>query len=1347
MNTDSPFELSPVDEAEELTRLARLVDLSDGFSLIFALYDSFEHSTHVLDRLRAMADGGRITTITLAEPVLDLRDALRVMVPAEEPSAVSVRGLDRCLDPSDRRTRNAFLLNLNRYRDVLGGEMVCPLVLWVSEDALRTISAGAPDFYSIRSALFDFRTEASSQHAQTSPDTEAASTSRPRLRLQSSAAGTRELVFLHLSDLQFGKHHRFPQTGSFYDTLLSRLLDDLEVLSRRHGMAPNAVVISGDIAETGAPKEFAQARAFLDGLLQQTGIRRERVVLVPGNHDVNRMLCQAARLRALALSESFERPAFPKFEPYQRFFNNFYDGIPSLFFDETHLFQTYDFSTQGVLVAGLNSCMHESEIDEDHHGWIGIDQVRDAATRLNEIDPGRECLRLAVMHHNFTRGSRNDEENLWDADDIRAALEDKAGVRLILHGHRHIAGIEQRRRGGSGPALTIAATGSAGLDAQTVGDHVNQYQLIRIAADRRTVDVFMRQYAAQATGASGKGTWRPDPGIAAADGVERCSLDFRPGSRSGGGSGDLVTAREQFLGYVRQDLRYLPLRGFGVNLRAPIELQSVFISLRAMPSHFERRMLDGEDAEASPAELVEVAAGPREPEELEIGPALRFCESNDYRGLVVLGDPGCGKTTLLKYVALCLAQARPESETGVPPGRLPLFLPLREVEDFGVSLAQALHARYRVPSLELPVGFFEQALESERCLVLLDGLDEVATPETRLEAIEWIEAERKVRPGNQFVLTSRFSGYRAEVRMPGHYLEVHVRDFSDEQVHQFVRQWYHQIEIKQRGDEPRWHDEARNRADDLLRHLGRSDTLRRLSCNPLMLQITCIVHRTQGGMPRHRSELYDECLRVLLQNWDEAKGLEVFLTATEARQVLRPFALWLHGKEGRTFAEADEVRQQLLPQLERIGKQTRKREVEEHLDRILTSVRDRSGLFVGYGVTRYGFQHLSFQEFLAAEEMVKRGLHAKLTTTFGASWWREPTLLAVGLDDPQFQKNFFHELIRADAFIDKLDLALDCVREALAPDVAEFASALGDRRFDWRRRHNCAMLLREIGGPPAVNALSAILENPDEDEHRVIAAARDALIQLGVRQGELAETEVIRTTADIAVNQTDGTELIRIPAGEFTMGSEKGAEKPVRQVHLDDYWIARNPVTNAQYRRFIEATGHDKPSYWDQKRFNKPNQPVVGVTWHDAKAYCDWAGLELPTEAQWEKAARGTNGQTYPWGEDEPSDKLCNFNGNVGATTEVGSYPDGASPYGCLDMAGNVFEWCQDWYGEYNPKKTKDPTGPSKGTSKVLRGGCWYKGLDASWVRCAYRNRLPPVGRTNRIGFRCSRRFSSSGVS
>ncbi len=200
-----------------------------------------------------------------------------------------------------------------------------------------------------------------------------------------------------------------------------------------------------------------------------------------------------------------------------------------------------------------------------------------------------------------------------------------------------------------------------------------------------------------------------------------------------------------------------------------------------------------------------------------------------------------------------------------------------------------------------------------------------------------------------------------------------------------------------------------------------------------------------------------------------------------------------------------------------------------------------------------------------------------------------------------------------------------------------------------------------------------------------------------------------------------------------------GPEDPAHKVEIDAFYMDKYETTNAEYKEYLEEKKVAAPEFWDQKDFNQPNQPVVGVTWKNATNYCLWKGKRLPTEAEWEKASRGKRQIEYPWGNEKPDKSRLNFNNESGKSMPVGSFENGKSDYGVYDLAGNVSEWVYDWHMPefymFSPKK--NPQGPKKRQYKVVRGGHWKS--DAQDVRMTYRNASVPKLKSDFLGFRCAR--------
>ena len=303
-----------------------------------------------------------------------------------------------------------------------------------------------------------------------------------------------------------------------------------------------------------------------------------------------------------------------------------------------------------------------------------------------------------------------------------------------------------------------------------------------------------------------------------------------------------------------------------------------------------------------------------------------------------------------------------------------------------------------------------------------------------------------------------------------------------------------------------------------------------------------------------------------------------------------------------------------------------------------------------------------------------------------------------------------------------------------------------------------AVMMAQVGEPPEPPTklrpdlpeplerliLQALAKSPGDRPPtcRAFREAFDAALA-----GEIASGGVRLADADLppVVRDRDGSEMVLVPGGPFLEGTDR------RSVHVDAYYIDKHPVTNEQFAAFVRATGYD-PDDDNRGRFllhlrdavtakKLAKHPVVFVSWLDARAYASWAGKRLPTEAEWEKAARGADGRKYPWGREEPTKERALFGQRDGSTAAVGSFPKGASPYGVLDLAGNVLEWCDDaddpdFYAkgpDHNPRNVGD----REGAARVMRGGSFMHGPRA--LRANARTSFEPAYRFASGGFRCAK--------
>ncbi len=554
----------------------------------------------------------------------------------------------------------------------------------------------------------------------------------------------------------------------------------------------------------------------------------------------------------------------------------------------------------------------------------------------------------------------------------------------------------------------------------------------------------------------------------------------------------------------------------------------------------------------------------------------------------------------------------------------------------------------------------------------------------------------------------------------------------------FIRNWYRAVETGLAPDPAQGAVTAQQRADGLIERLRapdfRSARMVEMTRNPLLLANLCLVHRDRGTLPHGRHELYDECIEVLLERWRESKELTVNVSAKVGRRVLQPAALWMHAEEGRTRASAQELAPVLAPALRAV--QWRGGDANT----FLCTVRDESGLLTGWGPERYGFMHLGFQEYLAACELRRRiferdGTALKdIAARYGASWWQEVILMLLAQGNPSLFTPFMRYALRNPNFHQAPELFSLIVEEATEISTAPFVELLqeapGAHKTHWAQQLAALQALKRLNADAELAEINEHLCNHPLSEIR-----------------NWAHSCAIAASQQVRVTENGGVELVLIPGGTFPMGSPAsdaegyGDERPEHDVQIPTFYLGRHPVTNEEYGRFLKANPNvEDPSYWGDRQFNQGPQPVVGVSWADAQRFAQWAGARLPTEAEWEYAARAGTTTRYWWGDEAGKNNAncdgCGSQWDTKQTAPVGSFQTNA--FGLHDMLGNVWEWVQDcWHNNYESAPLDGSAwGKQQGADcarRVLRGGSWAS--EPRYIRSAYRGWGTPANRFG-VGFR-----------
>ncbi len=765
--------------------------------------------------------------------------------------------------------------------------------------------------------------------------------------------------------------------------------------------------------------------------------------------------------------------------------------------------------------------------------------------------------------------------------------------------------------------------------------------------------------------------------------------------------------------------------------------------------------------------------------------------------LVLLGPAGSGKSTFARHLALCLAgealgrsaadlnrlECLGEGETraaGVlawPHGALlPAFVELKQLVASRAFPADGEDATagHLLDFLEAPGAGKLEAGELLReafaredgALLILDGLDEAPAAEQCRERIRQMIAAFCARfPHCRVLVTCRPYAYEPgsawRLEAEGFH-EAGLAPFDDAKAQSFIAGWYDLLARRQQIDAA----QAEKRSAALWREIRASAHLKPLAERPLLLTMMADLHATSGGrLPGGRAGLYERSVELLLDRWNEVRGVladaslseHLGMSVQHMRQALEGLAYEVHRDraEAGSTETAEIAAMELFQALDARRRRPLARVVDER--RVMDYLHQRSGILTAESEQIYRFPHRSFQEYLAACHLVRTGFPQLLATEVKANpaLWREVLLLAAGkvAETPFMAWTLFEELVRGEpgsdpepqdpGFLLALYAALATLENELWHAVeARDAPKLARIRL-WLERS------LEVGALSPVDRAAG---------GRVLAVLGDRRPGVGLRDDGVPDVD-----------------WVKVPAGSFRMGSTKhddGAhsdEQPQHDVELERFSISRHPVTNAHYQAFVDDGGYtdswrecwtDAGWKWKGDRqgpndqispdFLLPNHPRVNVTWFEADAFSRWLGrklgadVRLPTEAEWEKAARGTDGQIYPWGNDFEAERCNVGDTRIGKPSPVGMFPSGASPYGVLDMSGNVREWTlSKWSNDYRHRQsgieasaTMEEIEHAESTSgdRVYRGGSyWDTARDA---RCAYRNGRSPEVRDDIRGLR-----------
>jgi len=1150
-------------------------------------------------------------------------------------------------------------------------------------------------------------------------------------------------TWLHVSDFHLSSSNPYDS-----DVVLNALVESVQWYREQGNWNPDLIFATGDIAGKGDVGVFkggvnAPATTFFDALLKAADLTREYLFIVPGNHDVERKK-GIGLLRTLEnqkdIDEYFQQsPMYHltgKLAAYASWYNDYFNtlSLPRVFPDKsTCELISCEIKNIRLGLLLMNSTLFCKEAKSDHGMLcIGRSCINECITQLkkkrqkNELD-----LAFALVHHPFD----------WlhaKCERVKIKQSLKTHINILLQGHYHQTEVEP-----GGDIIQLAA-GAAYLED-------GPKRALYGCFEGTKIDVFPISYQEE----SAPGVWRVDPSVFPDENSHIKSF-FIPGfpppppippvSPEGYNPTDIEYAAhyQNFLIAELENINQkLPnaIKGFSV------KLSNIFIELRLSDTWYSELRFEPVSGLDQP-----IHGHIRTPADI-----MKLVFQKTHLMLVV-GDPGSGKTTLLKHYALSCLENNGYKALGFTEPIMVFFLSLRELkkkDGVYLSLPAFIQEIYKEKYLVIPQAIFSGWLENRTTLVLLDGLDEISDVKDRKEVCAWINSIVTLYTNAFFVVTSRTTGYR---QLDGISLNNSIRadimDFTEDQQAVFLQKWFTSVLSSELpvGDETLWAvsqlQKAKVKADAISAYLkqdkeksghDKNKSLWALAGVPLLLQFMAMLWKENDCLPKSRTDLYKNVLDYLLgyQKKRQQNGLQ--LPVDDAIRVLAPVSLWWQQEVRKDHATKITMESHMQVELDKLDN-------PPTVNSFCEDLIYHAGLLIEYGKkdnVMYGFRHKSFREYMAAVQLSKTCRPkqiTKLVNHFVDDWWSEPLRFFIGQCDEctvnAFIKAIFDSPISNNLSQKQQDLLVTLIEEAKAIDIEALQTRLNNPDTKKNQQRYLQECLRATGKQGALNAVREFVNKGQVNSEIDKLGAHYILIKGGTYTYSLTKQPEIVPDLYVAkftvTNQLYGRFINYLASKE----PEFAGILPLETYKTDLFKLAKGIKGFSDYlhemddlaSRFLSVSA-------DDKRFNKDEQPVIDVSWYAARAFCLWLSLiesggandhlyRLPTEIEWGYAAGGEESRTYPWGEQEPSSTRANYANNEGATTPVGRYPEGVTPEGLYDMAGNVWELMDDWYD-------------TEKSARSLRGGSW--GGKSDNLRCSARSNLNPDYRNYYIGFRVVR--------